>query len=362
MHIKSVKGSLCSLLLLVMSTTTAMAQGKSDRIEGQGRASGVLRATGDTRVEPLLKQWQAAFSKKNPAVQFSNNLKGEASAIYGLETRASDIALMSRPLHPFERYGTFERSWIFPVEIELATGSDKVAAHSAAYAVVVHKDNPLSSLSLDQVDMIFGAQRTGGWKGLAWDESAARTLEQTLRSWNQVDQSSALGNLPINVYGPALLGAGVLTEFQMKVMHGGSTWNESYREYADTKQMLSDLAKDKQGIGYATLDEVAAADVKVIALSPAVGAEAVLPSARNLAERRYPLHRTLYLYFTRDTQSGDPGPVDPKVKEFVSFLLSPEGQAIAAKSNAYFPLSKESNAEQVSKLTNNEWPAERPRP
>ena len=69
----------------------------------------------------------------------------------------ADMALMGRPINPYERYGIYERSWVFPVEIEVATG-DFAAAHSSpAYAILVHRDNPLAKVSVEQLDGIFAA-------------------------------------------------------------------------------------------------------------------------------------------------------------------------------------------------------------
>lgn len=359
MHINPIKAGVCVLVLAAFScgATRALAAGN----EG-GEAIGLLRTTGDTHLQPLLEQWQAGFARKHPAIRFSNNLKGDAAAIYGLEQRTSDLALMSRPLHPFERYGTYERSWIYPIEIEVATGSATSAAHSGAHVIVVHKDNPISGITLDQLDRVFGAQRLGGWKGLVWDESAARKPQDTLRSWHQLGVTGALSQSAITPYGPPLPGAGVVSDFQAKAMHGGASWNEAYREYADGKQMLADLSRDPQGIGYTTYDQIGSAPVKVLAIAADANGEFVLPGAKQVAERRYPLYRSVYLYYTIDTPSGDPGRADPKVIEFVRYLLGAEGQAILASSKTHFPLDAKILQQQRAKLADTTWPAERPRP
>src|SRR5260221_13850253 len=112
----------------------------------------------------LLKRWDRGFRKYSPDIRLEAWLKGSGWGMYGLEMRTADIALMGRPINPFERYGTTERAWVYPVEIEVATGSFSVPHKSPAYAVLVHKDNPLSKLALKQLDGIFGAQRGGRGK------------------------------------------------------------------------------------------------------------------------------------------------------------------------------------------------------
>ncbi|MBL8268302.1 substrate-binding domain-containing protein, partial [Steroidobacter sp.] len=217
------------------------------------KVSGTLRAQGNDQMSALLQQWQQGFASFHPEVQFKATLNGSSSAIYGLESRTADVALMGRAINPYERYGTYERSWIFPVEIEVATGSDQAAHKSAAYAILVHKDNPLSKLSMQQLDGIFGAQRTGGWNALVWNTQAARGSDQNLRTWGQLGLKGAWAKQPIHVYGPPLLGAGAITEFQRQVLDGGAMWNEDLREYADRKQMVADLGNDKYGIAYTAL-------------------------------------------------------------------------------------------------------------
>src|SRR6266849_34233 len=90
------------------------------------RVSGVIRSRGSNQMAALMKRWEAGFRKYHPQVYFADTLKGSASGIYGLEMRTADIALMGRPINPFERYGTYERAWVYPVEIEVATGSFSV--------------------------------------------------------------------------------------------------------------------------------------------------------------------------------------------------------------------------------------------
>lgn len=360
MHINPIKTGARALLLAALSCGAAGAFAAQAGGNDGDQAAGVLRTTGDAALQPLLKRLQADFARRHPAIQFSNHLKGDAAAIYGLEQRTSDLALMSRPLHPFERYGTYERSWIYPIEIEVATGSATSAAYSGAHVIVVHKDNPIAGITLDQLDMVFGAQRTGGWKGLAWDEGAARKPQDTLRTWGQLGIKGALQDSRINTYGPPLPGAGVVSDFQIKAMHGGASWNESYREYDDSRKMIADLSRDPSGIGYTTMDQVGSAPVKVLAVAADDGF--VSPEPKQVAARRYPLYRSVYLYYTIDTPTGDPGKADPKVLEFVRYVLGPEGQAIVAGSKTHFALDANVLEQQRRKLDDTTWPAERPRP
>lgn len=361
MKSKVMKRSVCGLLAtLSLLTTPAVVIAKG--AAANAPVAGTLRITGDGHLSPVLKQWRAALAQEQPALQFTERLSGNAAAIYGLETWTSDLALMSRGIHPFERYGTYERSWIFPVEIEVGTGSATSAAHAGAYVIVTHKENPLQGISVEQLDRVFSGERGGGWRGLEWNESAVLDASDLLRTWDQLGVSGTLSGKRITPYGQALQGAGVVTDFQAKVMQGGSSWNGDYREYVDDKAMLAALSRDPQGIGYTTYDQIGDAPVKVIGVAKAGGNPHVMPDAKSVAERRYPLYRAVYAYYTIDTVNGDPKPVDPKVREFVRHALSAKGQLQMASTGHYYPLPADVLQAQVDKLEDNRWPAERPRP
>ena len=56
----------------------------------------------------------------------------------------------------------------------------------------------------------------------------------------------------------------------------------------------------------------------------------------------------LEVYFYLDRVPGQP--IDPKLKEFLRFVLSRQGQAAIAKDGKYLPLTKEAVEEQLKKL------------
>src|SRR3984893_10615256 len=174
---------IAGLLLAVTLPASAVAEGLSSLPDYRPdqQVSGLLRSRGNDQMTALMKQWEKGFRKYQPDIRFDDTLRGSASGMYGLEMRTADIAVMGRPINPYERYGSYERSWVYPVEIEVATGSFEAPHKSPAYAILLHKDNPLTQLTLQELDGIFGAERGGGWKALTWDTSAARTSAQNIR-------------------------------------------------------------------------------------------------------------------------------------------------------------------------------------
>ncbi|HZZ92161.1 MAG TPA: substrate-binding domain-containing protein [Usitatibacter sp.] len=346
---------------LVAAAFCASAQDAAlPKYQAQGRLSGVIRVSGNDRMQPLLKRWERGFRKYQPDVRFEETLRGTASAMYGLEMRTADIALMGRPVNPYERYGTYERSWVYPVEIEVATGSFAVPGKSPAYAIFVNRENPLGKLTLKQLDGIFGAERAGGWNALTWDEGSARGKDANVRTWGQVGLGGEWAGQAIHVYGPPNLGTGTTTYFQTRVMGGGEIFNEDLLEYADRKQMVADLARDRYGIAYGPLG-VRIPGVKPIAVAEHEGGPYVELTRASVTDRTYPLARPVYMVFNIDNTKSEISATrgDPRVREFLRYVLSEEGQRAVAHDGVYLPLPASIASAQFAKIDFDGVPPER---
>jgi phosphate transport system substrate-binding protein len=66
----------------------------------------------------------------------------------------------------------------------------------------------------------------------------------------------------------------------------------------------------------------------------------------NVQNRTYPLIRDAYIYLNRDPNR----PLDPKVREFVRYILSREGQAALLPLGFYYPLTMEMVEKEQKKL------------
>ena len=344
--------------LLAVTPSLRAADGLPD-YQPQLQVTGVLRGCGSPEMSALLKRWQAGFQRRHPGVEFADDLKSSASGMYGLDMRTADFALMGRAIYPYERYGVYERSWVYPAAIEVATGSDTALHKSPAYAIFVHRDNPLAKLTVRELDGVFGARRAGGWNALTWDTSVARGSKDDLRIWGQLGLTGEWAGKPIHVYGQAGLGAGAITYFQSRVFGGAETWNESLREYADRQQMLADLARDPLGIAYAPI-AYANPGVKAVALAETTAGPYVALDRESVQARTYPLHRPVYLYYTMDNARTELTPTlgDPRVKEFIRYILSKQGQQDVAQEGSYLPLTTSVIQAQLKKLHSKEIPPE----
>ena len=315
------------------------------------QVAGVIRSWGNPHMAGLMKNWEEGFRRVQPGIFFIDQFKGSATAPFGLFESVADLAVMGRRIHTYEYYGVYRRSLMLPVEIAVATGSFDVPHKSFALTIFVHRDNPLGQLTLAQVDGIFGAERTGGWQGLKWNRSVARGAEKNIRTWGQLGVGGEWANKPIHVYGPPGIYPGGTSFFQARMMGGADTWAEGLREFEDRGKMMEALSRDPLGIAYTGMC-YATPQTKPLALAEKDGAPFVAPTRDNVASRAYPLSRLVYLSFAPDQPGGDPADprVDPKVREFLRYVLSRQGQADVIREGDYLPLSAALIHEQLELL------------
>jgi phosphate transport system substrate-binding protein len=320
------------------------------------QVSGIIRMTGSNYIADshVGENWLAAFKKFQPGVTFQFNLKTPSAAVYALFLNAGDVD-PSRKM-TFEDLLAYERTMnADPVEIEYATGSYDVPGWSPAFGIFVNSTNPIAKLNIAQLEAIFGAERTGAWEGTSWHPERARTAAQNIRTWGQLGLTGEWANKPIHVYGVNLR-YHQATRFEDQVMHGSSKWNPSLLEYANygkpdgtlaigASMMVEDLAKDPYGICYSE-ENFKVDGAKLVALAPGDTKSYVPLTRENVRNRSYPLYDAVYLY-----ANGSPEkPMDPKVKEFLRFVLSREGQEAIAEDGKYLPLTKEVLDAQLKKL------------
>lgn len=180
---------------------------------------------------------------------------------------------------------------------------------------------------------------------------AARSRKENIRTWGQLGLTGTWADKPIHVYGPPGLFPGGVSYFQSKVMGGADTWNGNLREFNDRRRMMAALGKDPYGIAYATL-AYATSKVKSLALAETRAGPYVALTRANVANRSYPLARLAYIYFAPDRPNGDPTDpqVDPKVEEFLRYILSRQGQRDVRREGDFLPLTKAVVREQLEKL------------
>src|SRR6266436_1466100 len=328
--------------------------------EPKQKINGSIRMWGSNYITDgfLGGYWETAFKKYHPGVKFDYRMKTTLAAVPSLIFGVSDLGIGRKITFAeqelFERYT--DRS---PVEIELATGSFDVPGWQPGYGGVVQKDAPLTKITMEQLDGVFGAERAGGWEGTSWRPNWARGPEKNIRTWGQLGLTGEWADKPINVYGLTLR-YHQATEISDRVLKGSDKWNERLKIYANfvskagklERGMNEDLAADKYGIGIVaapTTNLTGGASQptqKVLALAAKDGGPYIPYTLDTLQNRNYPLYDRIFAY--TDREQGKP--MNPAMLEFLRFVLSQEGQAEVLRDGKYLPLNADVVNAQLKKL------------
>ncbi len=304
--------------------------------------AGTLRIWGDEYMSAVVKYWAEGFKKYHPQIKVEAQLLGTATAMPSLYLGAGDLALFGRETNVTDNDGFLHNMQYRPLQLELMNGSLDVPGKSYALAIFVHKDNPLSQLTLPQLDAIFGCEHL---RGLA-----------NIRTWGQLGLDGDWKDKPIHLYGYNVeTGTGMFFLHTVLLDSRKMYWDQ-LKEFKDIKnpdgskyesgqQIIDVMQNDRYGIAVSSV-RYANPEVKAIALAAKEGSPYYQATREAIVSRQYPLSRQTYAFVNRP-----PGmPVDPKVKEFLRYVLSREGQEDVSRDHGYLPLSNEILAEQLKKL------------
>ncbi len=313
-----------ALLALLQACLVGRAQTALPAYRPLRQVSGTIRIWGHGNLHqdyigPLVRAWEDAFRRQQPDIHFTNGLLGNASAIGGLYTGAADVALMDRVAWSIEEDGYQQVFGHNPVGFTVMTGSLDVAHHAPALVMLVSKHNPLSQISLAQVDSLYDANRLRG--------------AAPVHTWGDLGVKGEMASHPVHIYGYPI--ASKQSQFFERAVMGKADdiWNCSLRQRKTNAQLISAIVQDPDAIGFATLQQPDPR-TKPLSLVPLAGGAAIAATEKTISERTYPLAQPVWIY-----TAHLPGtPQDPKVAEFLRFILSRDGQAIVAKARGYFPL------------------------
>ena len=322
------------------------------------QVSGTLRIWGSNYLKdgPLGQYWADAFKKFQPGVTIEYNLPTAGIGIPALAGKVADLAV-GRPATLMD-YLTFEQVYKFePTEIMAATGSLDVYGWSPAYIVAVNAKNPLTQISMKQLDGVFGGARTGGYAGSVWrtDYPYSRGAEENIRTWGQLGLKGEWANKPIHPCGQSPR-ANIMTVFDSKVLRGSDQWVEGYKAFANygtsngkiypwTLQVKNEVDKDPLALCLASPQQMDAG-IRELNVQGFNGGPYVTRSLETVRDRSYPLVNEIFFYAVKAPGKA----MDPKVEEFLRFILSQEGQQEIQHEGRYMPLKGDVVKEQLRKL------------
>ncbi len=269
--------------------------------------SGTIKSVGSDTINNLMTLWAEAFHKRYPNIAPEIEGKGSGSAPTALIEGTANFGPMSREMKGSE-LDEFERAFGYK-PTGLRTSIDMLA-------IYVHKDNPIQSLTLQQVDAIFSKNRKGG---------AAREIA----TWGDLGLTGAWKERPVTLYGRNST-SGTYAYFKEHALFKGD-FKDTVKEQPGSSSVVSSIAADLSGIGYSGIGYLTP-DVRAVALSDGKG-PAIPVEPENAYSGKYPLGRFLYVYVNHKPGTQ----LDTLRREFIRLIFSRQGQEGVLK-DGYLPV------------------------
>lgn len=249
------------------------------------------RIKGSDTVLPVAQQTAERFMNQHPDARVTVTGGGTGVGISALMDNTTDIAMASRPIK-------------FSEKMKIKAAGEEVNEVIVAYdalAVVVHPSNPVKQLTRQQLEDIFRGKITN-WKQVGGD------------------------NRKIVVYSRET-SSGTYEFFKESVLKNKNYMASSLSMPA-TGAIIQSVSQTKGAIGYVGLAYVNK-EVKPIHVSYDAGKTFTEPSFENAKNKTYPIVRPLFYYYDVKNEG--------KVKPFIDYILSAEGQA-TVKQVGYIPV------------------------
>ncbi len=304
-----------TLAALLVAASPLLAQNKiavdeklTPYVKSADGVSGSVKSIGSDTMNNLMTLWQQGFKEHYPNVVLEVEGKGSSTAPPALVAGTASFGPMSRPMKDKEL-----------AEFEKVHGYKPVGLNAAIdmLAVYVHKDNPIRSLTLQQVDAIFSKSRNGG-------------LDKDIVTWGDLGLTGEWASKPIALYGRNSA-SGTYGYFKEHALFGGD-FKDSVSEQAGSSSVVQSVATDKFAMGYSGIGYITA-DVRAVPLAEKAGAEPIAATPENAYSGEYPLARFLLVYVNHKPGSQ----LDPLRREFVRYMFSRDGQLVVVK-DGYYPV------------------------
>lgn len=282
--------------------------------------SGNFTSIGSDSLANMMTLWVEEFKRHYPNVNVQVQSAGSSTAPPALAEGTSQVGPMSRAMRTGE-IAMFEQKYGYaPTAIGVAID---------ALAVFVHKDNPIKGLTMQQVDAIFSSTRQCGERA-------------DITTWGQTGLTGEWANRSIQMYGRNSV-SGTYGYFKEKALCKGDFKNQ-VNEQPGSASVVQGVSASINGIGYSGMGYVTAG-IKAVPLAKKEGEPFYEANPENAANGKFPLARMLYVYVNNPANK----PMEPAVKEFMTLVLSKQGQEVVFK-DGYVPLPKAVAARELAKL------------
>ncbi len=266
---------------------------------------GNIRSIGSSTLSSLILRWSSEFKLLYPTVDVLVTGGGSEAAPIALIAGTTELAPMSRPMRASEIDAFKQKFGYEPTRITV--GLD-------AIAVYVNKNNPLTQISIKNLDGIFSATQKRG--------------SEALKTWGQLGLTGDWQAREIELKGPSRA-QGIYSLFKELVLDGGD-YRFDLRAEPVASSIVQGVGADEAAIGFASYF-YHSTRTRALAVSATGEPPFTLPEQESVVSGRYPLARSLYIYVNLAAKGNLP----TSTLEFLRFICSAPGQQIAARDGNY---------------------------
>ena len=267
-----------ALILTALLTLSLVACGSEGKTDDQPAAlTGTVSTDGSTSMEKVIGALSESFMAQNSGVTVNYNPTGSGSGITAVQEGTYDIGLSSRALKDEEK----------------SAGLKETVLAYDGIAIIVHPDNPVSDLSVEQIAKLYTGEITN-WKDVGGNDAEVVLIGREAASGTRDGFESITGTKDKCQY---------------------------RQELTSTGDVITAVSQNPDAIGYASLASVKDS-VK------ALNVDGVTPSEATVKDGSYKVQRPFVLV----TMEGKE--LSPAAQAFFDYAVSSDAASIIAKAGA----------------------------
>ena len=266
-----------------------------------GKKSTIANIGSDTMVN-LAASWAEAYRGVDKSVSVEVGGGGSGTGVTALIQGTAQIANCSR---------SFEEKEI--ADFKAKHPGKEPKEHMVGYdamSILVHKDNPMNEISIEQLGEIYKA-------------------DGKITKWSQLGIAAPSGKDDIACV-TRQSNSGTVHYFKEVVVGKKNEFRLGAVVANGSNDVAAIIGKTVNAIGFSGM-AYATPEVKVLKVSKKPGEPGVAPSIATTLDKSYPISRPLFMYTAGEAEGA--------VKKYIDWILSDAGQQIE-KENGYVPLPK----------------------
>ncbi len=264
------------------------------QLSSAGVHAAQITAKGSDTLVTLAQKWAEVYMQKHPETKIQVTGGGSGTGFAALQNQTTDLANASRPIKPKEVTECIKAFKKRPTEYKVALDG---------LSVYVHESNPVTELTIEQLELIFTGKITN------WKDVGGKDESMTVYS-----RENSSGTY----------------EFFKEHVLSGKDFTAKAQTLQGTAQVVQAVAKEPKGIGYG--GAAYSAGVRQLKVKKDASSPGIEPTEENIVNHTYPIWRFLYIYVNPNLDKGE-------IADYLKWIRSDEGQAVV-KEIGYFPLPK----------------------